>query len=105
MQPGIWITIGLGQIRRSIAVLARTRSRSLDLPEDRRPKTDHIPTSPEIEYNPVSTMLVYSAETQRNPAWLIHALRPGVPARYGVSQVDEAHTCRASGTSMTLRTV
>ncbi|MEO2193939.1 MAG: hypothetical protein ABGY24_15985, partial [bacterium] len=73
--------------------------------EDRRPKTDHIPTSPEIEYNPVSIMLVYSAETQRNPAWLIHALRPGVPARYGVSQVDEAHTCRASGTSMTLRTV
>jgi hypothetical protein len=77
MQPGIWITIGLGQIRRSILPEDR-RPKT----EDRRPKTDHIPTSPEIEYNPVSIMLVYSAETQRNPAWLIHALRPGVPARY-----------------------
>ena len=47
MQPGIWITIGLGQIRRSIAVLARGRvldlSRFLDLPEDRRPKTEDGP--------------------------------------------------------------
>jgi len=47
--------------------------------------------------------LAYAAGNMDNhrigPDSVFHALR------YGVSQVDEAHTCRASGTSMTLRTV